>query len=325
MTRPTLAASAIAAISAGLPLRPIPAPSIRPWAGHRLGRSTEHVGELWLAGPDTLVETATGDLASLDAIAAAAGDALLGSAALRLLGPRFPLIVKLIDAAERLSLQVHPSDDLAAELYGADALGKTEAWLVLDADPGAELITGPGPDLPEAELRAAVATGMLARDNCEVRPATPGDTFLIETGTLHAIGAGTFVYEIEQPSDLTFRISDWGRPPIPGRALHPEESLRALRTEAHAVAVGRDWQLDGGALTVREFRLEIAPLPGPVRRNPGGRSLEVVTVIDGDALITGDGWSERLARWETLVVPASAAGYRIEGTPGGRVCIGSVP
>ncbi|MCJ7710964.1 MAG: class I mannose-6-phosphate isomerase, partial [Chloroflexi bacterium] len=190
MTRPTLAESAIAAISVGLPLRPIPAPSIRPWAGHRLGTPTDHVGELWLAGPDTLVETAPGDLASLDEIAAAAGAAFVGSAALRLLGPRFPLIVKLIDAAERLSLQVHPSDELAAELYGVDALGKTEAWLVLDADPGAELITGPAPDLSEAELRAAVATGTLGHNDCEVRPATPGDTLLIETGTLHAIGAG---------------------------------------------------------------------------------------------------------------------------------------
>ncbi len=76
---------------------------------------------------------------------------------------------------------------------------------------------------------------------------------------------------------------------------------------------------------MREFRLEIAALPRPVRRNPGGRSLEVVTVIDGDALITGDGWSERLARWETLVVPASAAGYLIEGDGASRVCIGSVP
>ena len=74
-----------------------------------------------------------------------------------------------------------------------------------------------------------------------------------------------------------------------------------------------------------EFRLELATLPGPVLRSPAGRSLEVVTAIQGEALLTGDGWSERLARWETLVVPASAADYRIEGGVGARVCIGSVP
>jgi len=325
VTRPMLAERVIAAIAAGFPLRPIPAPSIRPWAGHRLGEPADLVGELWLAGPDSLVETSSGDLVGLDAVAAATGAAFVGEAGFRLLGPHFPLIVKLIDAAAWLSLQVHPSDELAAELYGAGTLGKTEAWLVLDADPGAELITGPRTDLSEVELRAAVAVGTLGRDDCAVRPAVPGDTLLVEAGTLHAIGAGAFVYEIEQPSDLTFRISDWGRPPGPGRSLHPEESLRALRADAHAVPVGRDWQLDGGALGVREFRLEIAPLPGPIKRSPGGRSLEVVTVVKGEALVTGDGWLERLGRWQTLVVPASAAEYRIEGAAGGRVCIGSVP
>jgi mannose-6-phosphate isomerase len=325
VTRPTLPERVISAIAAGLPLRPIPVPSIRPWAGHRLGEAADQVGELWLAGPDSLVETAPGELASLDALAAATGAAFVGEAGMRLLGPRFPLIVKLIDAAEWLSLQVHPSDALAAELYGPGALGKTEAWLILEADAGTQLVTGPGADLSEVDLRAAIAAGRLGRDDCEVRPAVPGDTLLLEPGTLHAIGAGTFVYEIEQPSDLTFRISDWGRPAVPGRSLHPEESLRAIRADAHAVPVGQDWQLDGGALTVREFRLEILDLPGVFVRHPGGRSLEVVAVLDGVALVTGDGWSERLDRWETLVIPASAPGYRIESGAGGRVCIGSVP
>jgi mannose-6-phosphate isomerase len=325
VTRPTLPEPVISAIAAGLPLRPIPVPSIRPWAGHRLGEAADQVGELWLAGPDSLVETAPGELASLDALAAATGADLVGEAGFRLLGPRFPLIVKLIDAAEWLSLQVHPSDALAAELYGPGALGKTEAWLILEADAGTQLVTGPGADLSEVDLRAAIAAGTLERDACEVRPAVPGETLLLEPGTLHAIGAGTFVYEIEQPSDLTFRISDWGRPAVPGRSLHPEESLRAIRADAHAVPLGQDWHLDGGALAVREFRLEILDLPGAFVRHPGGRSLEVVTVLDGVVLVTGDGWSERLDRWETLVIPASAAGYRIESGAGGRVCIGSVP
>ncbi len=315
----------IASIAAGFPLRPIPAPSVRPWAGRRLGDADANVGEMWLAGPDSLVETTRGEQVSLDALAGAAGVALVGEAGMRLLGPRFPLIVKLIDAAEWLSLQVHPSDELASQLYGAGALGKTEAWLVLDAELGVSLITGPGLALAEDELRAAIADGTLDMDGCEVRPAVAGDTLLVEAGTLHAIGAGAFVYEIEQPSDLTFRVSDWGRSAVPGRSLHPAESLRALRADAHAIPVGRDWQLDGGALEVREFRLEIAALPGPVERRPGGRSLEVVTVIDGEAQASGSGWSERLARWETLVVPASAAAYRIEGIAAGRVCIGSVP
>jgi mannose-6-phosphate isomerase len=319
--------------------------SVRPWAGRRLGPPGDQVGELWLAWPGSLIADATvrgatvedavdpdaadpdatGRAETLDELAAHAGAALVGEAGLSLMGPRFPLIVKLIDAAEWLSLQVHPSDVLAAELYGPGALGKTEAWLILDADPDTSLATGPAPRLAEADLRAAIGAGTLDREDCELRPAVPGDTLLLEHGTLHAIGAGAFVYEIEQPSDLTFRISDWGRPAVPGRTLHPAEALRAIRPDAHARPVGRDWHLDGGALVVPEFRLEVALLPGPVRRSPAGRSLEVVTVIEGEALLTGAGWSERLARWDTLVVPAAAADYRIDGEAGSRVCIGSVP
>jgi mannose-6-phosphate isomerase len=319
------------AIAAGLPLRPIPAPSVRPWAGRRLEASGDHVGELWLAGPGSIVgsvsdaDVAFGADTTLDEVAAVAGAALVGEAGLHLLGSRFPLIVKLIDPAEWLSLQVHPSDVLALELYGPGALGKTEAWLVLDADPDSQLVTGPGAGLAEPELRAAIGAGTLDRDECEVRRAVAGDTLLVEVGTLHAIGPGAFVYEIEQPSDLTFRISDWGRPAVPGRRLHPDESLRAIRPDAHVRPVGSDWRLDGGALVVPEFRLEVALLPGPLLRSPAGRSLELVTALDGGALVTGEGWSERLARWETLVVPAAAADYRIDGEAGARVCIGSVP
>jgi mannose-6-phosphate isomerase len=313
------------AIASGRPLRPIPVVSVRPWAGRRLGPPGDHVGELWLAGPGSLVAGATGEETTLDGIAAVAGAALVGEAGIRLLGPRFPLIVKLIDAAGWLSLQVHPSNLLAAELYGQGALGKTEAWLILDADPDGRLVTGPAPGLAEPELRAAVAAGTLGRGDCEVRPAVPGDTLLVDAGTLHAIGPGALVYEIEQPSDLTFRISDWGRPAVPGRTLHIAESLRAIRPDAHVRPVGHDWCLDDGALVVSEFRLEVALLPGPVLRSPAGRSLEVVTAIEGEAHLTGEGWSERLARWETLVVPASAADFRIDGRAGARVCIGSVP
>ena len=198
---------------------------------------------------------------------------------MRLLGARFPLIVKLIDAGDWLSLQVHPDDALAAELYGDRAVGKAEAWLVLDGDPDARLITGPRRDLGEAALRAGIAAGTLDHGDCEERPAVAGETLLLAAGTLHAIGTGAFVYEIEQPSDITFRISDWGRPAVPGRGLHGAESLRAVRPDAHAIPVGRDWALDGGALAVREFRLEIERPDGAVTRRPSGVSLEVVTAI----------------------------------------------
>jgi len=305
-----------------LPIRPVPVPSVRPWAGTRLGPADAHVGEVWLAGPDAVVATDAG-VRSLDELAAALGEALVGSRGMALLGPRFPLIAKLIDAADWLSLQVHPDDTLARTLYGPDAVGKTEAWLVLDAVPGAELVTGPADGLDEAALRTAIAAGTASQQHCRRQPAVPGDALLIRAGTLHAIGAGTFVYELEQPSDLTFRISDWGRQT--GRTLHVDEALLALRPAEHAVPCGTSFRLAPGALEVPAFRLEIPDLAAPARRTPGGRSLELVTAIRGTLHLAGEGWTERLAPYETLVVPASVAAYSISGPADAVACVGSLP
>jgi hypothetical protein len=118
---------------------------------------------------------------------------------------------------------------------------------------------------------------------------------MLHTGTLHAIGAGTFVHEIEQPSDLTFRISDWGCPT--GRQLHRAEALRAVDPSRHAVPAGSGFRLDGGALEVPQFRLELPDVTaGAVRRDPGGRSLEIITTLRSELRLAGDGWTERLWR-----------------------------
>jgi mannose-6-phosphate isomerase len=306
------------------PLRPEPMASVRPWAGARLGPAADSVGELWLAGPDSMVETGAGR-ETLDQLAARSREVLVGTRGMALLGARFPLLVKLIDAAEWLSLQVHPDDALARELYGPDAVGKAEAWLVVAADDGAEFVTGPSADLGPDELRARIAAGSLGRDGCAVGPAVPGDTLLLRTGTMHAIGAGCFIYEIEQPSDITFRMSDWGRPETPTRRLHRAESLRAVDPLAHAVPVGHGWCLDGGALVVPQFRLELLADGDPVTRRPAGTSPEVVTPVAGEVVAEGDGWTERLLRNETLVIPAAVARYRLRPSSDALVCIGTLP
>lgn len=306
-----------------LPLRPVPAPSVRPWAGTRLGSADEHIGELWLCGPDSVVTAPDGDR-TLDDLAAELGEALVGRRGMALLGARFPLLTKLIDAADWLSLQVHPDDALARELYGEDAVGKAEAWLVLDADPGAELVTGPADGLADGALLASIEAGTTSHEHCHRSPAVVGETLMLHTGTLHAIGAGTFVFEIEQPSDITFRISDWGRPT--GRQLHRAEAVRTVDAARHAVPAGSAFRLDGGALEVPQFRLELPDVTaGAVRREPGGESLEVVTALRGTLRLAGDGWSETLATYETLVVPAAAAAYTIEGGPDAIAAVGLLP
>jgi mannose-6-phosphate isomerase len=304
------------------PMRPVSMPSVRPWAGVRLGGG---IGELWLAGPGSNVDSPEFGRLTLDDLAARTGEALVGSRAIRRYGPRFPLLVKVIDAAAWLSLQVHPSDDVAAQLFGPGAVGKTEAWLVLDATAGASLITGPARALTQAALRGSIRDGTLDRAQCEERAAEPGDAWVVPAGTIHAIGAGVLMYEIEQPSDLTFRISDWGRPSVPGRRLHPAEALRSLDPTSHVRRAGRGWRLDGDELAVPQLRLEMVGPSGPFTRAPGGASLEIVTAVRDGVDVTGDGWHETLAPFETLVVPASIAGYEIAAGSGGLACVGSVP
>jgi mannose-6-phosphate isomerase len=304
------------------PLRPRPAPSVRPWAGTRLDPAGR-IGELWLAGPDSIIDV-DGGAATLDDLAARTGLPFLGDRAVALLGNRFPLLVKLIDAGDWLSLQVHPDDALARELHGPDALGKTEAWLVLDAAPGAALVTGPRRDLGPETLGRGIADGSLGLEACEVRPARPGDALLLGAGTMHAIGGGTFVYEIEQPSDLTYRISDWGRPATPGRLLHREESARAVRPGAHAELRGSDWRLDMDTIEVPEFRLELVKGGRPHSRRPR-HSLEVLTAVRGTAVVAGESWRERLETFETLVIPASGETYVVEGSEDAVICAGSIP
>ena len=237
-----------------------------------------------------------------------------------LIGPRS---MDYVHASRVVNLAADGLSYLAGELYGAQALGKAEAWLVLAVDDGAELVTGPADGLAADALLAAIASGEVGHAHCGRAAAVPGDALLLRPGTLHAIGAGTFVYEIEQPSDLTFRVSDWGR--LPARRLHVAEALRAIRPERHAEPAGSGFRLDGGALTVPEFRLELPDLASPVERRPAGETCEVVTALRGTLRLEGVGWDETLARHETVVVPASVARYALSGGPDAIAAVGSLP
>jgi len=304
------------------PLRPVPFSSPRPWAGTRLG---DGIGERWLAGPASLVALDDGSVATLDELAARHGAALVGSRGTERLPGRFPLLVKLIDAADWLSLQVHPTDEVARRLYGPDAVGKAEAWVVLDVDPGARLVTGPRRDLAPEAVRAVIRAGTMGHAECEAVEAAPGDVLNVRAGTIHAIGAGTFVYEVEQPSDLTFRISDWGRPATAGRRLHIDEALEAVDAAFHAVPLGTAWRLRGGALDTAHFRLEILQAGDAPHRAPAGRTPEVVTACGGAVILEGDGWRETIEPLDALVVPAAVAAYRVLPGPGAHALIGSLP
>ena len=139
---------------------------------------------------------------------------------------RFPLLLKFLDARDDLSIQVHPSDDHKEYLPPGER-GKTEAWLVLDAVPGSKIYAGVQPGLTDTRLRTQVGSRSLAAALGQFHPQ-PGDGVFLPAGTLHALGAGVAVFEVQQNSDVTFRLDDWGRVDAKTgqpRELHVEQSL----------------------------------------------------------------------------------------------------
>lgn len=161
---------------------------------------------------------------------------ILGKSVIARFGKHFPLLFKFIDAKEDLSIQLHPNDDLAKERH--DSFGKTEMWYVMQADESARLVVGFKKDSTKEEyLKHLESKNLVALLN--ESPVKKGDVFFLETGTIHAIGAGVMVAEIQQTSDITYRIYDWDRVDFTGkgRELHTELALEAINYTATPVKI----------------------------------------------------------------------------------------
>lgn len=292
------------------------------WGGSRLRPEIVPTAEAWVIYEQDRI--ATGPLAgqTLAQVAGQYGEALLGRAAVARTGARFPLLIKLLDCAAWLSLQVHPNDEQAQRLEGPGHFGKTEAWYFIEAEPGAEILCGLQPGTSPETLAQAVRGGALL-DHMRRLPVTAGDAVLILPGTIHALGPGLLVYEVQQTSDITYRVWDWNRPATEGRKLHIELSLAVSDPGVQADLVHAAAQPAGGRqelVTSPYFRLEVLAGDGqPVALDTRGESFHTLTVIAGQAQVDGPGWSERLARFESAVVPAACGAYTLTPLQGGRI------
>jgi mannose-6-phosphate isomerase len=207
--------------------------SLKPWFSERVwGKSdlrpwynetgtNELVGEAWLTGPQCLVETGPFKGQTL----ASVGEKM---------GGEFPLLVKILFPADKLSVQVHP-DDAQAKAMG-ETRGKTECWYVLEAEPGATVALGLKPGVGAKEVAASVESGTMEM-LLEHVPVSVGDMLFVDAGTVHAIGPGVVLLETQQTSDVTYRLYDYGRP----RELHLEKGLQVIKpkTDAGKVAPRR--------------------------------------------------------------------------------------
>ena len=304
----------------------IPALVARPWGGRRLAQLVRAedvpegpIGEAWLAGPDSRLGSTgsadpTASVATLEELARRHGEPFVGSAPFRRYGPRVPLLTKLLDAAEALSVQVHPDDAYALAHEAASGhLGKTEAWYVLAAEPGAHVLWGWSRAVAAGEVRAAVAAGRLG-PLLRQRPVRAGDVIVNEAGVVHGVGPGIMLFELQQASDLTYRLYDFDRRDAQGRArdLHLDKSLDVARlTPAseppapHHVAPGRERLALTSAFTMERWLVgrEGAPARQDWRVEP--RSLEVWTVLEGTARLVSGAGELKLDTFASVALPAS--------------------
>ncbi len=292
------------------------------WGGRRLESSlAKHLapGNNWAESWEICDHGPDQSLVQFGPLAGTSLGELVGQRGAELLGrhdpqPRFPLLLKFLDAAQKLSVQVHPDDAQAARLNPPD-LGKTEAWVVLEAEPGSLIYAGLKPGIDRDTLAAAIGQGR-CQDCLNVFQPDIGDCIFLPAGTVHALGAGLLVAEIQQSSDVTYRLFDWNRrgPDGKPRALHVEQGLAAVDFQRGPVGpaqprsterpkVSRLVQCDRFLLDRWEFD---APLPAG-----GDRRCHIIVVVEGEVRIEGDPADAVLTRGGTALLPASLGAVRL--------------
>jgi mannose-6-phosphate isomerase len=217
---------------------------------------------------------------------------------------RFPLLIKLLDARERLSLQVHPPATVAGTLGGEP---KTEMWYTMDADPGAFLIAGLKRDVTRQQFESALTSSpssLIPHPSSlpslvHQFPVKTGDAIFVPSGRLHAIGDGLVIAEIQQNSDTTYRVYDWGRP----RPLHIAESLASINFN------DREPSLDRFPITCDHFHVEKLEIASRVTGNCDGNSFQILGCVAGEVVVS----EETLRPGEFALLPAALGEYLLTG------------
>lgn len=308
------------------PLRLQPLFKQRPWGGRRLAQqwhkpdaNTTGWAESWevvdLGDDQSRVLGGPFDGRTLHDLVREHPDELLGRHA----GcEQFPLLFKFLDAAETMSVQVHPNEAQAATLAPGQH-GKSEAWVILAAEPNSRLSIGLKPGIDRAKLELHLAAGRVEQCLHSI-PARVGDVISIPAGTVHAIGAGVALAEIQQPSDATFRLFDWNRRDAHGRLrqLHIEQALQCIDFSFGPVSPLTPRRLDANEGLSEEFlepeyfvwrrhSLTNAPF-----RLPADDRCRILSLIDGHVQVVSSSGREPLAAGESLVIPVACGPVVIE-------------
>ncbi|MDX1357454.1 MAG: type I phosphomannose isomerase catalytic subunit [Clostridia bacterium] len=294
------------------------------WGGRKLenmGKTLPEgiVGESWeiASHPDGTGIVSSGEYAGkrLDDLTDEFGPELLGSAIYNGKGTIFPLLIKFIDANRDLSVQVHPDDDYAFAFENGE-LGKSEAWYVVDAEPGAKLVSGVKNGTTKAGFIKAIEEGTV-KDCLNYVEVNPGDCYNIPAGLVHAIGSGCLICEIQQNSNTTYRVYDYDRTDSTGkkRQLHIEKALDVIDFNA-----GEGKKVTGLTPNIEDFSrtyfvankyfaIELLKFQGIINEDTEGERFHCYTVLDGEIEINGT----VIEKGHSCLIPADAGAYAISG------------
>jgi mannose-6-phosphate isomerase len=296
----------------------------RIWGGEKIKTvlnkpiTSKITGESWeistVDGDVSVIENGIFKGQSLNDIISEFPNEILGTAVHHQFGKQFPLLFKYLDAREDLSIQVHPNDELAKKRH--HSFGKTEMWYIMQADENARIIVGfKEKSTPEAYLQnLANKTLTSILNDITVKS---GDVFFLETGTVHAIGAGMVVAEIQQTSDITYRLYDFDRKDANGntRELHVDLALDAINYNSFETKKEYTKATNSSNTVVDcpYFTTNFIPLDGNLAIENDGKSFKVYMCVEGNFEITMDDFIKTYQKGDTVLIPAAVNQFVLGG------------
>lgn len=295
------------------------------WGGKKLKQlfnknsPSDKTGESWeisdVEGSGSIISNGEFKGKSLKWLLEEYNSRLVGENVFNRFGTKFPLLVKFIDAAENLSVQLHPNDEIAQRRH--NSFGKTEMWYIMQADKDAELILGFKEVLTKQEYLKLVENNKLVTALNSERVQV-GDAFIIEPGLVHAIGAGVVLAEIQQTSDVTYRIYDWDRTSDSGekRELHTDLALEAIDLSNKDFRINYELKSNQSSeiITTQYFKTNIIQLESIVKRDYSSLDSFVILMgVEGEAVVKNGDNREELRQGESILIPAEIGEITIEG------------
>lgn len=239
---------------------------------------------------------------------------LIGEKNFAVFGEKFPLLIKFIDAKEDLSIQLHPNDELARKRH--NSFGKTEMWYVMQADDDANLIVGFNQKVTQDEYLEHLKNKTLTKI-LNFEQVSEGDTFFIEVGRVHAIGAGVMLAEIQQTSDITYRVYDWDRKDNQGneRELHNDLAIDAIdfiMKNDFKVSYSTVGNVPNQMVSCPYFTTNFIHLTQTIKKENIHDSFIIYMCVEGETSVSTDGFSEIVKKGETVLIPAALKHFKLE-------------